>query len=137
MAPESDPPRQRFSIFRRAEQPLIALLVAGGVIAIAAQVTFRYLTRDRLIEIDQAPPLAADFKVDLNRAAWPELVVLPQVGETTAREIVAERRRGGPFRDLPDLARRVHGIGPRLIEEIRPYVLPIGPPPTLAADAER
>ncbi|MFP6659128.1 MAG: helix-hairpin-helix domain-containing protein, partial [Pirellulales bacterium] len=78
------------------------------------------------IEIDHAEPLEFHFAVDLNTAPWPELVQLPNVGEATARGIVAERKANGPFESLEDLSHRVHGVGPKLVESIRKYVQPIG-----------
>ena len=38
--------------------------------------------------------------------------------------MIVERERGGAFRSHDDLA-RVRGIGPRTLERIRPYLLPI------------
>jgi len=77
-----------------------------------------------LIDIDRASPLEARFQVDINRADWPEIIQLPGLGETLARRVLSERQENGPFRDLEDLV-RVHGIGPKTLERIRPYLLPI------------
>lgn len=60
-------------------------------------------------------------RIDVNRADWPELCLLPGVGETRAREIVAHRRRYGPFRRLDDL-QDVPGVGPKTIESLRDLV---------------
>ncbi len=112
---------------RRADQATIAVLVLAALVAMAAYVGAHALRRGRLIEIDRAPPLAADFQVDLNAADWPELAQLPEIGETLARRIVASRKRDGPFRRHDDL-RRVRGIGPHTLQRIRPYLLPLPPP---------
>jgi competence protein ComEA len=135
--PQDPHPRQRFEILRRAEQPFIVIVVGIAVVFILVYWAMRYVNRDRLIEIDRAAPLNAEFKVDINTASWPEIVVLPDVGEATARAIVAARERHGPYTDLQALARRVHGVGPRTLEQIAPYILPVRPPVVLAADAER
>ena len=58
------------------------------------------------------------------RSRLPELAELPGVGETLARRIVEVRRERGPFADHEDL-RRVRGIGPRTLERLRPYLLPM------------
>ena len=50
---------------------------------------------------------------------------LPDIGEITARSIVEERNAHGPYTDVDDLRRRVHGIGPRLVEKIAPYLGPL------------
>ena len=78
----------------------------------------------RLIEIDQAQPLTARFQVDINKADWPELIQLPGIGQTLAKRIVDSRRTAGPFADQDDL-RRVRGIGPKTMEQIRPYLRPM------------
>ncbi len=82
----------------------------------------------RLIEIDRADPLSARFAVDLNRADWPELSLLPGIGETLARRIVAERTRRGRFTEPDDLL-RVQGIGRRTLDRMRPIYSPC---PTVA-----
>jgi competence protein ComEA len=85
-----------------------------------------------LIDIDHAEPIAMQFQIDVNRADWTELALLPDVGEQLAKRIVADRAVNGPFRDLDDLG-RVRGIGPRTIEGMRPYLLPL-PMPTAATE---
>jgi competence ComEA-like helix-hairpin-helix protein len=66
----------------------------------------------------------ADPRVDPNTATWMELDRLPGIGEVTAKNIVQyrEKRRaetGEPaFRSADDL-RRVKGIGPKTLEQIR------------------
>ena len=90
--------------------------------------------RGGLIEIDRAGPLEARFRVDINQAEWPELSQLPEVGETLARRIVDSRTANGPFRDNDDL-RRVRGIGPRTMERIKPYLLPMPGQHEVAGDS--
>ncbi len=78
----------------------------------------------RMIEVDHAEPLTVRFEVDINTAEWPELSQLPEIGETLARRIVASRDREGPFLDHQDL-QRVRGIGPKTLEQVRPYLRPM------------
>ena len=66
----------------------------------------------------------ARFQVDINAATWPELAQLPEVGETLARRIVEARDKGGRFADHQDLL-RVNGIGPRTLERMTPFLLPM------------
>jgi competence ComEA-like helix-hairpin-helix protein len=122
---KNEPPPPKLPILRRSEQALVAVLIALGIGSIAAYWIVRGVRSDDLIEIDRAQPLEFHFVVDINSAPWPELVQLPNIGETTARNIVADREANGPFENLDDLAERVHGVGPKLIEGIRPYVRPI------------
>jgi competence protein ComEA len=83
------------------------------------------------IEIDRVAPGHAAFQVDLNRAEWAELSQLPGIGESIARRIVESRATQGPFTSREDL-RRVKGIGPRTMERLRPYLLPLAEPGTVA-----
>jgi competence protein ComEA len=61
------------------------------------------------------------YRVDLNRADLVELMQLPGVGENLARRIEAYRQEHRGFRALDDL-RQVGGIGPSLLERLRPLV---------------
>ncbi len=61
--------------------------------------------------------------VDLNRATREELALLPGIGPVASARIMDDRRRRGPFRQV-DALQRVHGIGPKTVQAIRPYLLP-------------
>ena len=60
-------------------------------------------------------------RVDLNRAGASELDALPGIGPVLAARILEQRRRNGPFRRIEDLL-AVRGIGPRLLERLRPHL---------------
>jgi len=109
---------------RRLDQATVALLLAVSLALTAVAALLRHWQGQGLIEIDRSPPTAIEFRVDINRADWPELALLPGVGETLARRIVESRRREGPFLDQRDLL-RVPGIGPATLEEIQPPLLPL------------
>lgn len=109
---------------RRADQALVAALLAIGLAAMAFYCFQHACQGRRLIEIDRQPRRHVQFAVDVNQADWPELAQIPEIGETLARRIVESRRQQGPFADLDDL-RRVRGIGPRTLERMRPYLLPV------------
>ena len=83
----------------------------------------------RTIDFDQASPLRAEFRVDVNAADWPEFAQLPGVGETLARRIVEYRASHGPFQSLQEL-RRVPGIGVKTLDRIMPFLV-IDPPSRL------
>jgi competence protein ComEA len=111
-------------LLRRMDQAAVATLVSFALVGMAAYWFVQGGHRGELIEIDRAEPLSARYAVDINRAQWPELAELPEVGETLARRIVESRAATGPFGDHDDLL-RVNGIGPRTLERLRPYLLPI------------
>lgn len=60
----------------------------------------------------------AVLRIDLNVAEPRELALLPRVGPILANRIVENRRRFGPFATVDDLG-RVHGIGPKTLDQIR------------------
>jgi competence protein ComEA len=111
-------------LLRRLDQVTIALLLAVSLLLMATAAGMRYWQGQGVLEIDRAPPLPVTFRVDVNRADWPELALLPEVGETLARRIVSSRWREGPFLEQEDLL-RVPGIGPHVLESVRPYLLPL------------
>ncbi len=111
-------------LLRRLDQATVAVLLAVSLLLMAITLWTRYRQGQGLIEIDHAPPVAIGFRVDINRADWPELALLPDVGEALARRIVESRQRDGLFTDHQDLL-RVPGIGPRTLEAMRPYLLPL------------
>lgn len=69
-----------------------------------------------------AAPPDARRPVNLNTATAADLEALPGIGQVLARRIVEYRARHGPVRRLEDLL-RVDGIGPRLLERLRPLVV--------------
>jgi len=128
--PSSGPHR----LLRRADQATVAVLVLAGLVSTVGWWVSQGGLQGRLIEVEQAEPLAADFEVDLNRADWPELVQLPGIGPTLAKRIVESRRTDGPFLDNNHLM-RVKGIGPKTLQRVRPYLRPVPDATGLAADA--
>ena len=58
--------------------------------------------------------------ININTADIEELDELPEVGPSTAQEIVDHRQANGLFRTVGDLE-AVSGIGPKTIEKIKPF----------------
>lgn len=130
-ASQESPPRWPKLVLRRADQAAVASLLAVSLLVIVAWCIYEGRLRGRLIDIETAEPLAIQFQLDINQADWPEIAVLPNIGEQLAKRIITNRQQHGPFREIADLS-RVRGIGPRTVESIKPYLLPL-PPPTGAA----
>lgn len=84
-----------------------------------------------------ARPLAPGERIDLDRADASELARLPRIGPALAARIVADRNERGPFRTLEGLD-RVTGVGPKLLEAIRPHASFSGvPAPRASLDTPR
>lgn len=64
------------------------------------------------------PPLRS---IPLNTSTAVNLARLPGIGPVFAERIVAYRTAHGPFQTLDDL-RRVKGIGPKKLVQVRPYL---------------
>ena len=108
-------------------QRYVGLILLVCLIVMAVYFVQRNFANQGLIEIDQVEPLQADFKIDINRAGWAEIVVLPGVGEKLAKSIVERRQSIGAF-DSPEALLEVTGIGQKKLEQLRPYLLPITTP---------
>ncbi|HEY2416003.1 MAG TPA: helix-hairpin-helix domain-containing protein [Pirellulaceae bacterium] len=127
--PDAEPPlppaRPRLTL-RHADQAVSAALIVLSLIAIAAWCGYQTYLGGRTIDIERAVPIAIDFKIDVNQAQWPELALMPNIGEQLAKRIVADRAERGPFKDLEEL-RRVRGIGPKTLESMKPFLQPLPP----------
>ena len=75
----------------------------------------------RRFQDDQPLREAIDYRVDLNKGAWIEYVMLPGIGEKTARDIVQWRQQHGRFESIDQLD-QVPGIGPVTKEKARPFL---------------
>lgn len=104
-----------------------AIRAAGGPspLADAAAVNQARLLRDgdrlTLPARSASAVVVEGSRVLLNTAGEAELISLPGIGPVLARRIIAHRQRDGPYQRLEDLL-QVEGIGPKLLERIRPLV---------------
>lgn len=73
------------------------------------------------IELDRLPERQYDFRIDINSASWVEWTQIEGIGKATADKIIADRNSHGPFRKIDDLL-RVKGIGPKTLEQMRPFL---------------
>jgi competence protein ComEA len=124
LSSESNQPSWPQVIVRRMDQPTAAVLAVISLLLIVVWCAGQMVFGGRLIDIERAEPMAIDFKIDANTAEWQELALMPNIGEQLAKRIVADRTERGPFQDIDDLL-RVRGIGPRTLETMRPFLLPL------------
>lgn len=120
-------------LLKRNEQALIAGMCLVAIALLGGYWCQQQSRRGGLIEIDLAKRQHAAFQVDINQAEWAELSQLPGIGETIARRIVDSRELQGPFTSREDL-QRVNGIGPKTMERLKPYLLPLAEQGTVAGD---
>ncbi len=111
-------------LLRRTDQVIAAALIFVALAAMVGWYAIQGGFAGRLVELEREEPLRVRFAVDINTAQWPEISQFPEIGETLARRIVESREKEGPFLDHQDLA-RVRGIGPKTLEQIKPYLCPI------------
>ncbi|TDF66277.1 helix-hairpin-helix domain-containing protein [Cupriavidus sp. L7L] len=62
---------------------------------------------------------AAHAAIDVNTADEAALTSVKGVGPATARNIVNERNKRGPYKDAADLAERVSGVGPKSVARLQ------------------
>ncbi|GAE04154.1 competence protein ComEA helix-hairpin-helix repeat protein [Paenibacillus sp. JCM 10914] len=59
--------------------------------------------------------------INVNTADAQTLMELPGIGEAKAKAIINHRTQFGPYRSVADLL-EVKGIGPKMLEKMKPYV---------------
>jgi competence ComEA-like helix-hairpin-helix protein len=69
----------------------------------------------------QMQTILPGMQINLNTADATELALLPAVGAGLAERIISYREQHGPFKSIDEL-RHVSGIGPAIMERVRPYV---------------
>jgi competence protein ComEA len=124
--PPSSPPPQR------------AAHVALAAFAVVLLGLLAYRGYGSRLAARPTEPVSSAAAVDLNRADRAELELLPGVGPKLAAAIETHRRDRGGFRSVDDL-RSVPGVGPVVIDRLRPLVR-VEPPaaalPVAAGDPE-
>ncbi|MDR4504777.1 MAG: helix-hairpin-helix domain-containing protein [Candidatus Scalindua sp.] len=77
-----------------------------------------WLPETEIVDID---PESIKLKIDLNRAEWYELIILPGIGEKRAKTIIEYRKEKGSFQTLDQLS-EVDGIGLGTVKKIKELV---------------
>ncbi len=78
-----------------------------------------------LSRLHGAELLTLGLPIDLNGAGATDLDGLPGIGPALAQRIVQYRQQHGPFKKIDDLL-QVSGIGPKLLEKIKPHLIIAG-----------
>ena len=124
---------------RRAALLLALLALAGAGVRLALAPANAAAPGDvQLVSVDTPPtgglaatarnaarlarPLLPGERVDLDRADVTEITRLPRIGPAFAQRIVGWREQHGLFGSLARFD-SVPGVGPKLVESLRPYVM--------------
>src|SRR4051812_15437176 len=99
------PPAWPRLILARTDQVVCAAAIVISLFAIAGWCGYQVYLGGRTIDIERADPIAIEFRIDVNKADWPELALMPNIGEQLAKRIVTDRTERGPFKDLEELRR--------------------------------
>jgi competence ComEA-like helix-hairpin-helix protein len=113
----------------RTAQSLAFLVGIGICLALALG-----LTRGILECMEDSPMRALGGRINPNEASAASLMRLPQIGTARARAIVAHRDRAGmqerrmPVFTKADDLQQIKGIGPAIVEGLRPWLTFDDPP---------
>lgn len=124
--------------FSRKELVVIFSFCIILLIGIASKYAVDYHWNSSVIEVTQSRPTSIPhsfsgglkeggspqqirFQLNINKAAWYELDLLPKVGEVRAKAIVAYRKKYGAFQDINQLL-NVKGINRSVVDKIKDYV---------------
>jgi competence protein ComEA len=78
-------------------QALGAILMAAAVVIGLGVIVIRQNRAGSGVEIIRAAEQGPLYRVDVNRAEAPDLMLLPGIGEVRAERILKARRENGPF----------------------------------------
>lgn len=114
------PPAKKQMLIARGEQAVLVILALVVVAGVAYRaITYLRLGQEPLEVIPAAPPT---YRVNVNAANWVTLALVPGLGESLAKRIVALREeRGGRFDTLEDLV-AVRGIAEKKLGNLRPFL---------------
>jgi competence protein ComEA len=107
---------------RRTDQTVIAAVVVLCLTAIGVWYLAQGGWSWAVIDADRAETQSVRYQVDVNTAEVPELIQIPGIGETLAGRIIESREKDGPYGNIDELI-RVKGIGKKVLERIRPYLM--------------
>jgi len=107
--------------FSRRELIATLFLIVSLLIGIGIKYTIDqhwWLPETRVVDIG---PESIKLKIDLNRAKWYELIILPGIGEKKAKAIVEYRKSKGALESVEQLT-EIDGIGTKTVEKIKELI---------------
>jgi competence ComEA-like helix-hairpin-helix protein len=107
--------------FSRKESLATFFLITAILIGTGIKYTIDqhwWLPKTEVVDTD---PESIRLKIDLNRAEWYELIILPGIGEKKARTIVEYRKETGAFKNIEQLC-EVNGIGVKTVKRFEDLI---------------
>ncbi len=107
--------------FSRKELIATLFLITALLIGTGIKYTIDYhwwLPETKVVDTN---PESIKLKINLNKAEWYELIILPGIGEKKAKAIVEYRKSKGGFRTIEQLS-EVNGIGKKTVKRIKDLV---------------
>jgi len=108
--------------FQKRDQATIAILLSIAILVIF----WKYASFRRnggVIDIETEPKREYQFTIDINSAEWPEIALVPGIGQELATRIENYRNEIGGYSSLDQL-RNVEGIGPGKLESLKVFLRP-------------
>jgi competence ComEA-like helix-hairpin-helix protein len=116
--------------FTPSQQTLLLLIAALAVVVHAARIHRGTVIPDPsnlaakrrcITSSDLRQQLLLGVPISINQAAAEDLRLIPGISTTLGQRIVAYRKHHGLYQRWSQLL-NVHGIGPKTLEKLRPYV---------------
>lgn len=115
------PEKSHWLWLRRGDQIFVGTLLASAFVLLSVHWLRLSDWGRQPVEVDRLPARQYQYALEINDATWVEWAQLDGIGETLARRIVADRQTKGPFAGIDDLL-RVRGIGPKKLDQMRPFL---------------
>lgn len=106
-------------VLQHEDRNCVGFCAGALILAMLATCGWYMLQGRPLTELDEAKPTLMPLRIDVNQASWPELALVPGVGEVFARRIVVHRQLHGPFASDHELL-EVEGVGPVILKRMQP-----------------
>ncbi len=120
---KESPPLHTSANFSRKELIVIFSLCITLLISVVSKYIVDYHWNTPTVEVIQPQSRQQiKFQLDINKAEWYELILLPEIGEARAKAIAAYRKKYGEFQDIKQLL-NVKGMNGSVVDAIKDYVL--------------
>lgn len=108
--------------FQKRDQAAIAIVLSIAILVIFWKyASFR--RNGEVIDIETEPKREYQFTIDINSAEWPEIALVPGIGQELATRIENYRTEIGGYSSLDQL-RNVDGIGPNKLKALKKFLRP-------------